>query len=122
MLHTDLEVYKLGLVMVKNVYDYTGSFPREEIYGLTSQMRRAAVSIPSNIAEGCGRSSSKELQRFLDIALGSISELDTQMMISDLLGYNKSPVLFDEIRNQLKRARQMTLNLIKSISRQSHNA
>jgi four helix bundle protein len=122
MLHTDLEVYKLSLVMVKNVYDYSSSFPREELYGLTSQMRRAAVSIPSNMAEGCGRSSSKELHRFLDISLGSLSELDTQMMISDMLGYNKSPLLYDDIRNQLKRARQMTLNLIKSISRQSHNA
>ena len=91
-------------------------------YGLTSQMRRAAVSIPSNMAEGSGRSSSRELHRFLDISLGSLSELDTQMMISDMLGYNKSPSLYDEIRNQLKRVRQMTLNLIKSISRQSHNA
>src|SRR5574344_1698169 len=106
MLHTDLHVYKLSLLMVKNLYDYTKSFPREEIYGLTSQMRRAAVSVPSNIAEGCGRSSSKELQRFLDIALGSIAELDTQMVISDMLGYNKSPRLNADMREQLKHSRQ----------------
>lgn len=125
MLHTDLEVYKLSLLMVKNVYEYTNSFPREEIYGLTSQMRRAAVSVPSNIAEGCGRRSSKELQRFLDIALGSLAELDTQMVISDMLGYNKSASLYAEIREQITRTRQMSLNLIKSLYRNSnspHNA
>ncbi len=122
MLHTDLEVYKLSMKMVKNVYDYTNGFPREEVYVLTSQMRRAAVSVPSNMAEGCGRRSSKELLRFLDIALGSMSELDTQMVISEMLSYNKSPLLYNEIREQLKRARQMTLNLIKAISRQPRNA
>jgi four helix bundle protein len=117
MLHTDLEVYKLSLVMVKNVYEYTGSFPREEIYGLTSQMRRAAVSVPSNIAEGCGRSSNKELLRFLDIALGSLSELDTQMVISDMLGYNKSSSHFEVNRDQLKRIRQMIINLMKALNK-----
>lgn len=122
MLHTDLEVYKLSLLMVKNVYEYTNSFPREEIYGLTSQMRRAAVSVPSNIAEGCGRRSSKELQRFLDIALGSLSELDTQMVISDMLGYNKVANLYADIREQISRTRQMTLNLIKSLSRSSNSS
>jgi len=123
MLHTDLEVYKLSLLMVKNLYDYSNGFPREEIYGLTSQMRRAAVSIPSNLAEGCGRSSNKELLRFLDIALGSLSELDTQMVISDMLGYNKTTSLYTEIRDQLRRIRQMIINLMKALNKNaaSHN-
>lgn len=121
MLHTDLEVYKLSLKMVKNLYDYTNSFPREEIYGLTSQMRRAAVSIPSNMAEGCGWISSKELQRFLDIALGSLAELDTQMVISEMLGYNKSAILFATIREQLRQSRQMILNLVKSLNRNTQS-
>lgn len=124
MLHTDLEVYKLSLLMVKNLYEYSNGFPREEIYGLTSQMRRAAVSIPSNLAEGCGRSSNKELLRFLDIALGSLSELDTQMVISDMLGYNKTTTLYTEIRDQLRRIRQMIINLMKALTKNtaSHNA
>jgi four helix bundle protein len=123
MLHTDLEVYKLSLLMVKNLYEYSNGFPREEIYGLTSQMRRAAVSIPSNLAEGCGRSSNKELLRFLDIALGSLSELDTQMVISDMLGYNKTTTLYTEIRDQLRRIRQMIINLMKALNKNtaSHN-
>jgi len=123
MLHTDLEVYKMSLIMVKNLYDYSNGFPREEIYGLTSQMRRAAVSIPSNIAEGCGRSSNKELLRFLDIALGSLSELDTQMVISDMLGYKKLTSQYTEIRDQLRRIRQMIINLMKALNKNtaSHN-
>lgn len=110
--------------MVKNLYEYSNGFPREEIYGLTSQMRRAAVSIPSNLAEGCGRSSNKELLRFLDIALGSLSELDTQMVISDMLGYNKTTTLYTEIRDQLRRIRQMIINLMKALTKNtaSHNA
>lgn len=116
MIHTDLEVYKASMLLVKHVYEISKSFPREEVYGLTSQMRRAAVSVPSNIAEGCGRSSSRELGNFLNIALGSISELDTQLELSRMLGFDFDNSKYTELKELLTKVRQMLLRLIKSIS------
>ncbi len=75
------------MALVKSVYEATGTFPQEEIYGLTAQMRRAAVSIPSNLAEGAARTGRKEFAQFLSIAKGSLSELETQLLISAELGY-----------------------------------
>jgi four helix bundle protein len=75
------------MALVKCVYEVTRTFPREEIYGLTAQMRRAAVSIPSNLAEGAARTGRKEFAQFLSIAKGSLSELETQLLISAELGY-----------------------------------
>ncbi len=69
-------------MLVKNIYQLTSSFPQSEIYGLTSQMRRASVSIPSNIAEGSGRKTNKEFSRFLEIAYSSALELETQLYLS----------------------------------------
>lgn len=93
--HKQLDVWQQAMVLVKMVYDITASFPREEMFGLTSQMRRAAVSIPSNIAEGCARSSTKEYLHFVIISRGSLSELDTQIDIAIMLGYcdQNSPVI-----------------------------
>jgi len=68
--------------LVKMVYEQTGSFPAEEKFGLTSQIRRAAVSIPSNVAEGCGRGTDKQFAQFLDISIGSICELETQVYLA----------------------------------------
>lgn len=75
------------MTLVKRLYEVTGTFPKEEMFGLTSQMRRAAVSIPSNIAEGYGRIYDKERVSFLSVALGSASELETQLLISNGLGF-----------------------------------
>jgi len=85
--HKDLDVWKLGMDLVEKIYLITKDFPKEEMYGLTSQMRRSAVSIPSNIAEGAARKGNKEFLQFLYIALGSLSELETQILISKRLGY-----------------------------------
>lgn len=88
--HKKLDVWNVSMELVQQIYQATEIFPRHEIYGLTSQMRRAAVSIPSNISEGSARQTKKELVNFLHIAQGSLSELDTQLDISVNLGYLKA--------------------------------
>lgn len=85
--HKDLIVWQKSIDFVTELYKETSNFPKDEQYGLVSQMRRAAVSIPSNIAEGAARNSDKELARFLYIARASASELETQLLISENLGY-----------------------------------
>ncbi|MEW6679300.1 MAG: four helix bundle protein [Pseudomonadota bacterium] len=85
--HYRLDAWKEAMALVKMVYTVTQSFPKDELYGLTNQMRRAAVSVPSNIAEGAARNSKKEFVQFLSIARGSLSELETQLLISADLGY-----------------------------------
>ncbi len=84
--YQDLKVWQLSMDLVVRVYELTRDFPDRELYGLVSQMRRAAVSIPSNIAEGKGRTSNKELAHFLSNARGSICELETQILLSVRLG------------------------------------
>jgi four helix bundle protein len=86
--HKELDVWKKSMDLVEVVYSVTANFPKEERYGLASQMQRAAVSIPSNIAEGTARKSNKELLQFISIAMGSAAELETQYLISIRLGYN----------------------------------
>ena len=87
MYYKDLEVWKEARILVKEVYELTSKFPKTEIYGLTSQINRCVVSVPSNIAEGCTRFSDKDTKKFLDIALGSIAELDTQLILAEDLGF-----------------------------------
>jgi four helix bundle protein len=84
-----LNVWKQAMALVKRVYEITSRFPDSEIYGLTNQVRRAAVSIPSNIAEGAARSGDREFLKFLFIARGSLSELETQVLIAKELEYLK---------------------------------
>ncbi len=78
----DLDAWKLSIEFVKSIYQLTNRFPTSETYGLTSQLRRSAISIPSNIAEGQGRNSSKEFKQFFAFALGSPAELESQLIIS----------------------------------------
>jgi four helix bundle protein len=85
--HKNLDVWKEGVALATDIYRVTESFPKSEMYGLSSQMRRAVISISSNIAEGAARNSTKEFAQFLNIAGGSLSELDTQIEIATNLGF-----------------------------------
>jgi four helix bundle protein len=95
--HRSLKAGQLGIDLVEQVYASTRTFPKEEIYGLTAQMRRAAVSVPANIAEGFARSGTKELLRFISIAAASLSELDTHVEIARRLGYLKNGAISERI-------------------------
>lgn len=102
-----LDVWKKSHQLTLDVYRQTATFPRDEIYGLTSQLRRSCVSVPSNIAEGCGRSTPSDFSRFLDIAAGSVSEADYQLLLARDLNYLDSAVhaaleaRFEEVRRML---------------------
>ncbi|ERJ60891.1 four helix bundle protein [Sphingobacterium paucimobilis] len=112
--HKDLDVWNKSMELVTAIYQHTKKFPKEEIYGLTNQIRRSAVSVPSNIAEGAARNHNKEYIQFLYIALGSASELETQLLIAKNLHYfneEQSTLLLD--RND--RIRKMLVGLIKSV-------
>jgi len=88
--YKDLVAWQKSMDLVTAVYRATASFPRDEVFGLTSQLRRAAISIPSNIAEGQGRLSEKEFRHFLGQARGSLMEVETQLQIAENLGYLES--------------------------------
>ncbi len=85
--HENLEAWKCSMQLVKAVYEMTTDFPSEERYGLVQQMRRAAVSIPSNIAEGAGRNGIKEFLNFIGISRGSLAEIETQLQLAVMLGF-----------------------------------
>ena len=105
MNHKDLDVWKRAMDLVEQIYLLTSSFPSSEIYGLTTQIRRAAVSVPSNIAEGASRTGDKELLYFLNVATGSIAEIETQLLIGVRLKYvdqhNEIFDLITEVRKLL---------------------
>jgi four helix bundle protein len=112
--YRDLEVWKLSIDFVKKVYQVTHNFPASENYGLINQIRRAAVSIPSNIAEGQGRNSTKEFKQFLAISLGSLAELETQFIIAKEIEYLTQNGL-DALLSPLDRIRKMIKGLSKGI-------
>lgn len=96
--YRDLAAWQHSMSIVKIVYEHTRGFPREEIYGLTSQMRRAATSVPANIAEGSGRGTTKEFLRFIDIANGSLKELETHILIAEQLNFFSPNVVEDLLK------------------------
>jgi len=116
--HRDLDVWKIAIDLVTNIYTITKDFPKEEVYGLTNQIRRAAVSVPSNIAEGAGRNSNKEFLQFMYYAIGSLSEIETQMIIAHNLHYINNQQK-QEIDFMLSSLFKMSYGLIQSIKQKS---
>ena len=108
--HHKLNVWLKAIAFVKNIYQVTGEFPTEEKFGLVSQMRRAAISIASNISEGAGRNNKKEFLQFLGIAQGSLSELETQLIISRELGFIEEKMA-EELINELDDISKMIIGL-----------
>lgn len=114
MNYRNLEVWKKSLGLTTDIYQMTKYLPKEELFGLSDQVRRAAVSIPSNIAEGAGRNSNKEFKRFLFIANGSIAELETQLLICCNLEFvDKSAV--EKLLQQTEQIRKMIYGLGKRL-------
>jgi len=107
--HKDLEIWQRSMDLVEKIYTKTKTFPQAEIYGLTSQIRRSAVSIPSNIAEGAARQTNKEFIQFLYVGLGSLSETETLFMIAERLGFIKD----ETIMNDIEIIRRQLLNFLK---------
>jgi len=112
----DLKIWQKGIEIVKDVYEVTASFPREELFSLTAQVRRSAILIPSNIAEGFKRYHSKEYSQFLRIALGSAAELETQLIIAKELGLIKErEEFFGGIVEKLDHLSKMISSLLNKL-------
>ena len=110
--HRNLKAWQEAVILVEVVYRVTRTFPKEEIFGLVSQMRRAATSVPANIAEGAARNGTKELLRFLGIASGSLSELDTRVEIATRLDLMQGSA---SVRQQIDKVSTLVLALAKSL-------
>lgn len=112
----EFQVWQRGIQLVKNIYQLTSSFPSEEKFGIISQIRRCAVSIPSNIAEGSGRKTNKDFSNFLSISLGSQFELETQLIISNEIGFLSDEQLSNTTQ-ELNEIQKMTRTLIEKFSK-----
>ncbi len=110
----DLRIWQKGIEVVKDIYTLTKNLPKEELYGLTSQMRRSAVSVPSNIVEGCARDSQADYLRFLYIAFGSLKELNYQLSLSKRLGFTGNNGL-SVIESKISEAEKVLNGLIRSL-------
>ena len=111
--HKDLDVWKQSMVLVEDIYALTKNFPSDEKYGLSSQIKRAVVSVPSNIAEGAGRKGDKEFIQFLYIAMGSLSELETQLILANRLQFTNS---IESYLNQIEKIKKMLFGLIRYVN------
>ena len=116
--HQKLDAWKKSFFFVKEIYLITEKLPADERFGLTSQIRRSSVSIPSNIAEGAGRKSKKEFIQFLSIALGSLSELDTQLLLCKELGFIDQ-INCDNLISELDIIGKLIYGLMKSLGYKS---
>ncbi|MGA9117921.1 MAG: four helix bundle protein [Bacteroidota bacterium] len=116
--YRDLLVWQKGIHLVKDIYALTRGFPKDELFGLSSQLRRAAVSVPSNIAEGQQRRSVNDFKRYLSIALGSLAEIDTQLVVAGELGYTSGEGL-RQLQSDICDMRKMLYGLIASLENQS---
>jgi four helix bundle protein len=117
--YQELVVWQKAMDFVESVYRTTREFPREEIYSLTSQMRRAAVSIPSNIAEGQGRSTTRDFLHFLSIAQGSVKEVETQILIAERLDYATKQTTAS-LLDQTKQVGRLLSGLSNSLKKKLH--
>ena len=112
--HRDLDAWKVAIALAKKIYELTRDFPKEEIYGMTSQMRRSAVSIASNVAEGAARQGTKEYVQFLYVAVGSASELDTQLEIAKEVGLGDTASVI-KVQEDANRAIMILRGLIRAL-------
>ena len=112
--HEDLFIWKRSRALIKEIYQLTANFPKEEMFGIIAQMRRSAISVPSNIAEGAGRKTTKEFIRFLSISSASLSELETQIIIAEDLGYTTDS---GDLRRDIIRLRILIHSTIRSLER-----
>ena len=115
--HKDLEVWQKSIAIVSSLYALTSKYPANEIYGITSQIRRAAVSIPANISEGAARNHRKEFLYFLGISIGSAAELETLLLISFNLKFIADEAYF-QTSMDLEKIIRMLINLKRSLSRE----
>ena len=116
--HKELDVWRKSIELVETIYKISAEFPASEIYGLTNQIRRASVSISSNIAEGAGRNSDKELLYFLNVALGSLAEVETQVEITLRLNFISNA---DTIFEQITEVRKLIIGFRNYIKKKSNH-
>lgn len=113
--YKDLIIWQKGIDIAINLYELVEDFPKEELYALTSQIKRACISVSSNIAEGYGRSSTQSYIHFVSISRGSLFELETQLIVAKRLKFIKNETLFSELMNQITEESKMINSFINKL-------